>query len=67
MDSTTQTTPEETFQAIMKDLDAEIEGKAFLERQVSPSKDKKKRAAKVKGDTKPSMSVEKKEVLIEFK
>ena len=67
MDSKQTQTPEEVFQAIMKDLDAEAESKAFLARQVATNKQKKKRQPRKKADTKPSMTVERKEVIIEFK
>ena len=67
MDSKQTQTPEEVFEAIMKDLDAEAESKAFLARQAIATKSKKKRQPRKKVDTKPSMTVERKEVIIEFK
>jgi len=60
--------PEETFQAIMTSLDATEEGKAFLERQTAPAAvGKKKRQPRKRQDATPSMTIERREVIIEFK
>jgi len=68
MDSKQTQTPEEMFEAIMESLDAGQEGRDFLARQVATNnKLKKKRQPRKKADTKPSMTVERKEVIIEFK
>ena len=67
MDSKQTQTPEEVFEAIMESLDAGQEGRDFLARQVATNKQKKKRQPRKKVDTKPSMTVERKEVIIEFK
>lgn len=66
MDSKTTQTPEETLEAIMDSLDAGQEGRDFLAKQAA-TKQKKKRQPRKKADTKPSMTVERREVIIEFK
>jgi hypothetical protein len=52
----------------MTSLDATEEGKAFLERQTAPAAvGKKKRQPRKRQDATPSMTIERREVIIEFK